>query len=467
MTKDSNIINTIEFTTYPSSGYTFYTRNGVTYTDTPIAPSSLVVPARTAGDGSESKPFLAKVGDDTFTGSGSNDWLSYEDSDAAGVSVYLDSSSVNKGWANGDTLTSIRNIIGTDKDDILYGNGEANSLRGGAGDDTLGGNAGEDSYVFGSGDGTDTVIDDGGKIVFGGDYAGATYAFSRANEGYSRAVTLTVTKDSNIINTIEFTTYPSSDFTFSTRSGNIDTPITTLPAVPARTAGDGSESKPFLATADPDNFIGSDGADWVSYEEATSKVLVDLKNNPARVDYGAAGDTFSGINNLIGTDQADALHGNGRANTLHGGDGNDLISGGDGADTLYGGRGNDRLVGVGGEDNLYGGAGEDTYTPEVGGGTDTIHDMAGDTMTLQFFGLAYKSADFLEASDKINRDGNNLVITIDKDSTDSITDKITIIDAYDNDPNTGTGNSAFTINIEYGYGTFTPVTTSDFWHNLA
>ena len=92
-------------------------------------------------------------------------------------------------------------------------------------------------------------------------------------------------------------------------------------------------------------------------------------------------------------------------------------------------------------------------------------------MTLRFEGdhyISYEAEDFTESSTNFARVGNNLEITLDKYPDNDITDKITILDAFDTDPNTGTGNAAFTINIEYGRessDTFTEVTNA-FWHSL-
>ena len=71
-------------------------------------------------------------------------------------------------------------------------------------------------------------------------------------------------------------------------------------------------------------------------------------------------------------------------------------------------------------------------------------------MTLRFVSNRYASydvEDFTESSANFARVGNNLEITIDK-RDDDFTDKITILDAFDTDPNpnTRTGNAAFTIN---------------------
>ena len=314
---------------------------------TPTPPTPAVL-------GTESNPYLATANADTFSGSGSRDWVSYENSNA-GVTIDLSNNpaTVSDGWAAGDTLSGINNLIGSRYDDTLTGNNQDNILRGGEGADTLTGGEGEDTYVFNAGDGTDTITDSGGSIYFeqgaNNDYTGAVYTFTRANFGNSEAVTLTVSKGSNTLNVLEFANDPSSDYTFYTRS---DGTLTEIPAsslvVPPRV---GSEANPFLATAVVDIFPGSIDYDWVSYENSNAGVTIDLSNNPATVSDGwAAGDTLSGINNLIGSRYDDTLTGNNQDN---------ILRGGEGADTLTGG------------------AGEDTYVFNLGDGTDTITDDGG------------------------------------------------------------------------------------------
>jgi Ca2+-binding RTX toxin-like protein len=73
----------------------------------------------------------------------------------------------------------------------------------------------------------------------------------------------------------------------------------------------------------------------------------------------AEGDTYQGIENVIGTAQRDTITGNGFNNTFYGGDGVDSLNGGAGNDTLYGGNGNDVLDGGAGADILDGGLGTD------------------------------------------------------------------------------------------------------------
>src|SRR2546423_789135 len=64
----------------------------------------------------------------------------------------------------------------------------------------------------------------------------------------------------------------------------------------------------------------------------------------------AAGDVYSGVENLIGGSGADRLTGDGNANVLCGGAGNDTLSGSGGNDILVGGAGADRLDGGSGVD---------------------------------------------------------------------------------------------------------------------
>ena len=275
--------------------------------------------------------------------------------------------------------------------------------------------------------------------------------------------------------------------------GGGDTPASTPAPAPAPTpAVLGSRSNPFVATDGKDTFTGKAGADWVSYAGSTAAgVTVDL-GTPANNRGWAAGDTLTSIQNIIGSAQGDKLTGNGEPNVLRGGDGDDRLVGNAGDDTLDGGAGKDTLYSGEGDDTIYGGAGfdtingganddtidggadddflqgntgADTYIFRVGDGTDVITDEAGDTMTLRFEG-SYIAADFTDTNN-FNRVDNNLVITIDK-TDDSITDKVTIRNAYNAVASTGTGNAAFTINIEYGSEgseTFAEVANS-FWHNL-
>ena len=85
---------------------------------------------------------------------------------------------------------------------------------------------------------------------------------------------------------------------------------------------------------------GGSGTDTVSYADQWGSVYIDLLNG---LGYGnaAQGDTYVGIENVIGTLFTDILVGDLGVNRLDGADGDDTLVGGGGADHLVGGTGND------------------------------------------------------------------------------------------------------------------------------
>jgi trimeric autotransporter adhesin len=96
----------------------------------------------------------------------------------------------------------------------------------------------------------------------------------------------------------------------------------------------------FIGGAGGDSFTGGAGIDTVSYDNALTAVRADL-GTPATNTNDAAGDTYSSIENLIGSDFNDTLIGNSQVNVLKGGLGNDFMFGGAGNDSLDGGAGID------------------------------------------------------------------------------------------------------------------------------
>ena len=103
--------------------------------------------------------------------------------------------------------------------------------------------------------------------------------------------------------------------------------------------------------AGKDQLDGGKGVNTASYEHATSGVTASL-DKPNTNTGDAAGDTYKGIQNLLGSAFNDKLTGDGKANVL---------TGGAGIDTLSGGGGDDKLIGGPGADILNGGAGKDQF----------------------------------------------------------------------------------------------------------
>ncbi|AWW75330.1 hypothetical protein CD351_12915 [Erythrobacter sp. KY5] len=140
---------------------------------------------------------------------------------------------------------------------------------------------------------------------------------------------------------------------------------------------------------------GSDdggAGDTVRYIGSTKGVTVNLALSGAQGgDSGsdAYGDVLSGIESVMGSNQADTLTGNSGDNRLFGMGGNDVINGGDGANVLDGGDGDDFINGGAGEDNIAGGEGDDVIyaldgndIASGGTGNDEIYGGAGDDQLL-------------------------------------------------------------------------------------
>ncbi|MBI2255359.1 MAG: hypothetical protein HYU58_12115 [Proteobacteria bacterium] len=85
---------------------------------------------------------------------------------------------------------------------------------------------------------------------------------------------------------------------------------------------------------------------------------------------------------LVGGKGDDAIYGDQGVDALYGETGNDWLDGGEGNDALYGGEGNDMLFGDKGADTLFGGEGNDCLwggdgadSFDGGAGNDIFHDI--------------------------------------------------------------------------------------------
>jgi arylsulfatase A-like enzyme len=110
-----------------------------------------------------------------------------------------------------------------------------------------------------------------------------------------------------------------------------------------------------------DTIDGGLGTDTASYSASLTAVNASLATNSAT---GEGSDTFTGIENLLGSSKAD---------TLTGSDTNNKLTGGVGPDTEQGGSGDDTVIGSGGADTLKGEGGNDTVNSQDGvSGNDTL-----------------------------------------------------------------------------------------------
>lgn len=212
------------------------------------------------------------------------------------------------------------NISAGNGHDILRGLGGNDVLDGGRGNDTLIGGEGADTLSGGTGIDTASYADSGASVRV---YLAAD------QQGFNAGGTAT----GDVLDGVENLT--GSDFAdelFGDAGAN------------ALSGGAGDDVLEGGAGADA--LIGGLGLDFASYagaaaqSDGTTGVTVSL-SNPTLNTGDAAGDSFSGIENLRGSSFNDTLTGDASVNVLQGGAGDDMLEGGAGADALDGGDGSD------------------------------------------------------------------------------------------------------------------------------
>ena len=90
-----------------------------------------------------------------------------------------------------------------------------------------------------------------------------------------------------------------------------------------------------------DRHVGGAGFDYVRYDDADYGNLTIRLDAPQTNTGVAKGDTYSGIEGIVGGAGRDLIFGDGEVNRLLGGAGNDMIDGRGGSDRLQGGAGTD------------------------------------------------------------------------------------------------------------------------------
>ncbi|WP_439596284.1 right-handed parallel beta-helix repeat-containing protein [Falsiroseomonas sp.] len=281
------------------------------------------------------------------------------------------------GGSNDDTLN------GNDGDDLLQGAGGDDLLQGGAGNDTLEGGSGSNRLL--GGDGLDVVdysaaVDS--RVVFGtlaNELARYNDVGLCGTDSLSSIETLVGT--TGLADLIDASGETVRSFTIDlgaetlvaaggtaqsmtvtgfeqAEGGALDDAITGSDADNILSGNDGADAllgglgnDSLMGDAGDDTLAGGAGADTLDggtgldtadYSASTDAVQFYLSAGSAVGAGGdAAGDVLSGIENIIGSDHNDTLHGDAGDNILTGGAGDDTLAGDSGADTLLGGLGND------------------------------------------------------------------------------------------------------------------------------
>jgi Ca2+-binding RTX toxin-like protein len=306
-------------------------------------------------------------GGDALNGQAGKDTASYETS-AEGVTARLWAGDGNGGDAQGDTLDGIENLRGSDHADTLVGDGGANALAGGPGDDALWGNAGDDTLDGGA----------GADILQGQD--GVDWA---SYEHSDSSVILRLWNGSGSGGDAEGDTLSGIENLLGSAFGDTlvgdgaDNHLRGGGGADALWGNDGSDT--LEGGAGADLLEGQGGTDWASYAASEDAVTVRLWAGDGSGG-DAAGDTLHGIENVLGSAQADTLVGDGADNHFIGGAGDDDLWANDGNDTLEGGQGNDILRGQGGTDTAsYAGSAEGV-TVRLWAGDGWGGDATGDVL---------------------------------------------------------------------------------------
>lgn len=289
---------------------------------------------------------FGNAGDDSLYGRDGNDVL---DGDVGNDKLYGDSGNdlLNAGQGN----------------DFMYGGIGDDLLDGGAGNDYMSGNNDSDTYIFGRGDGQDTIdnFDTGlnkvDVVLFKADVLPSDISISRVN-------TNLVLKINGTADSLTVVSYFDQDV-----------------------AG------PYKL----EEIKFSNGAVW------------NIDDVKARVLQGTAQ-----AQTLIAYASNDVINAGGGNDSVYGRAGADIIFGSDGDDKLFGEDGDDFLDGGLGNDFLYGGAGDDVFNFGRGYGTDNILDYGGLSAGK---GVLLLTPDVLTSDLKLSRQGDDLLLSF-SDSTD-------------------------------------------------
>ncbi|WP_281379131.1 S8 family serine peptidase [Chthonobacter rhizosphaerae] len=326
-----------------------------------------------AGDGADSltgdggaNHLVGMRGHDTLTGGGGADILdgrtgidtaAYALSTAA-VLVNLATVTQSGGDAEGDSLISIENVIGSAHADTLSGNAGANRLTGGGGDDVIDGRAGTDTVVF-SGAFRDYAI---GKATGGDGVVVYTVVGTGAAAG----------DGTDTVRNVEVFRFADGQLAADRLlDGTAPSPVADDPADGGGDDG-GSDSLPatvrngtaraetlvgvalldelyglagndrLMGSAGADKLDGGAGIDTVDYSASGAGVDVDLARGSQSGGF-ADGDTVIAVENVTGSAHADTLAGTAGVNAITAGGGDDIIKGDAGADKIAGDAGVDTI----------------------------------------------------------------------------------------------------------------------------
>ncbi|UZE85208.1 beta strand repeat-containing protein [Pseudomonas viciae] len=254
--------------------------NAKTGVNSGIAAGDTYVGIETIQGSQNHDSFTASEAADQFDGTGGIDTIDYSTS-ASAVTVSLIAGAVGVGGdAQGDKLSNFETVVGSSFNDRLTAQSTGHALRGGAGDDVyvVGGTSVNVIEVAGEGD--DEIQTNLLNLTMAANVERLTYTGTGNFVGYGNA-------SDNII-----------------------------------TGGVGNDF--LLGGAGADQFIGGAGNDTVSYADSSAGLTI---NTQTGVHTGiAAGDTYSSIEVITGSNYSDVFVGDAGVNVFNGGTGMDMLS---------------------------------------------------------------------------------------------------------------------------------------------
>ena len=151
----------------------------------------------TLNGGAGNDTLVSGTAADVLDGGADTDTVDYSASNAA-VTVNLDTGAGSGGYAAGDSYANIEDVIGSDYDDTLTGDANANVLEGGDGADSIDGGAGSDTASY-EGSASAVDVDLGTNTLSGGEAAGDSLTNIENVTGSDYNDTLTGDGNANVL----------------------------------------------------------------------------------------------------------------------------------------------------------------------------------------------------------------------------------------------------------------------------
>jgi Ca2+-binding RTX toxin-like protein len=374
-------------------------------------------------------------GADRLDGNIGTDTAAYNESDE-GVFVSLMSGTGTGGDAQGDILTSIENLTGSEHDDMLWGDDNANVLMGLGDDDSLKGYGGADRLWGGDGhdtlngmDGNDTLRGEAGNDILNGGAGADTMIGGYGNDTYGvdnwwDVVTESGGQGTDVVRTsVSYALTSGSDIeVLETTNHNGTTALTLVGNSSGNQIIGNNGDNVISGGAGADEMVGRGGNDTYYVDNASDEITenggqgIDTVLTSVSYTLTAGADVeLVATTNDNGT-VAINLTGNANGNIVQGNNGNNIINGGDG---------DDELTGLGGQDSfLFNTALSEDFNVDVITDFNVADDriLLDDAIFSSSLGLGnISSGEFvvgtaaLDANDRIIYDSNSGALYYDSD----------------------------------------------------